>query len=177
MPPPSVPLPWVTVSSETCTASSVPGSISIAAVVVPAIVAPEATETLAPTLVRPIPVPAPFLSRSVSATEPATSFRLSAVPAAVVIEVWSTSTEVSPPLPTSASEAPVASESPRSLTPLVSVTVPVSVAVPLPSVGRVTVPDGGEMPKAASNVPAAPCPISSSPELRVNAPVYAAAEE
>jgi hypothetical protein len=107
----------------------------------------------------------------VSVIVPPTSFRLSAVPAAVVIEAWSTSTEVRPPLPTSPSEAPVASARPRSLALLASVTVPASVAVPLPSVGRVAVPAGGEMPKTASKVvPVVGCPISISPEFRLNAP-------
>jgi hypothetical protein len=145
--------------------------MSTAAVVVAEMVAPDATVTLPPTLVRLIPVPAPFLSRSASATAPETLLRLRAVPVSVVIEVWSTSTEVRPPLPMSASEAPVASERPRSLTPLASVTVPVSAAVPLPSVG-VAVPVGVEMPKTALKVvPVVGCPISCSPVLSVNAPV------
>jgi hypothetical protein len=55
-----------------------------AARLVAASVAPEGMVTAAATLVRLMPVPAPFLSRSVSVIVPAMPLRLSAVPRVVV---------------------------------------------------------------------------------------------
>ena len=82
------------------------------------------------------------------------------------------------PEPTRPLEVPVESARPRSFVEPASVSVPVIVAVPLPSTGRATVPAGGVIPKTLSKVvPVVPWPISFSPELSVNAPVYEVPEE
>ena len=76
----------------------------------PAIVAPEGTVTAAPTLVRLIPVPVPFLSRSLRVTVPPTLFSESAVPVVVVsVRVAPVSLRliVPPPVAVKASLAPV----------------------------------------------------------------------
>ena len=81
--------------------------MSTAATVVLAIDAAAGMVTAAPTLVRLMPVPVPFLSRSVKVRAPATLLSDRAVPVVVVTLVWVTSTPVSPPVPLRAVLAPV----------------------------------------------------------------------
>ncbi len=146
----------------------VPPSMSTAPVVVLAIDAADGTVTAAATLVRLIPVPTPFLSRSLNVRVPATLLRVSGVPVVVVNAVWVTSTPVIPPVPTRAADAPVEIARPCSLALVSRVTVPPIVVVPVPIAGRAIVPAGGVIANSVSKGPVAAWPISHSPVLRVS---------